>query len=418
MRLATLLRSGPAAWAAIVLIPLLFWFGVQNTDSTIAYWESATTQSLIVLGFVSSACGGCAAWESSRIHSAGTEGWAPARSQLQIAGLHLAPVAALGLVGLLASFAAYAPIALDAPGFPSLSVLATAYAVVVAHIALGWLVGPLLPRLLGAAAMFIFGYLWGFWPAALGDVPWLRHLNGQGIVECCGLDQTASVRSMAATVVFSAGLVAAAVLATVFGIRQPRSRVYVFSAVVLGTAGAVLLAVPLEFQGAQARDQNLLKCTGKDPQVCLWPEQYDEQDAIVRWAQDADQRVRAVGVAPAPRIEFGEADPSEASVRAVTATSGLPSEPPACAMKPRAVYPGDVAHSVIYAWLSLTAGEPKDELLLHWDPDAVRLAESVLALTAPQQRAWFERNMRSVLDCSVKPDLAPSSFQGVRDGRP
>ncbi|MEV3989828.1 hypothetical protein AB0J57_13080 [Streptomyces sp. NPDC049837] len=415
MRLATLLRSGPAAWAAIVLIPLLFWFGMQNTHSTIAYWESATTQSLIVLGFISSACGGCAAWESSRIFRAGIDSWAPARNPLLIAGMHLAPVAGLGLFGLLASFTAYAPIALDAPGLPSLSVLATAYAVVVGHIALGWLLGPLLPRLLGAAAMIIFGYVWGFWPAALGEAPWLRHLNGQGIVECCGLDQTASVRSMAATVVFSAGLVAAAVLATVLRARQRKATLGAFSAVALGTAGSVLLAVPLGFQGAQARDPSLLKCTGKAPQVCVWPEQYDKQDSIVRWAQDADQRVRAVGVTPASRLEFGEADPSETSVRAVTATSGLPSEPPACAMKPGAVYPGDAAHSAIYAWVSLTAGEPKDELLQHWDPDAVRLAENVRDLTLPQQRAWFERNMRSILDCSVKPDLAPSSFQGVKE---
>lgn len=38
MRLKTLLRSGPAAWAALLLIPGLLFFSSGNTDSTIAYW--------------------------------------------------------------------------------------------------------------------------------------------------------------------------------------------------------------------------------------------------------------------------------------------------------------------------------------------------------------------------------------------
>ncbi|WP_250301037.1 hypothetical protein OG709_16055 [Streptomyces sp. NBC_01267] len=416
MRITTLLRSGPAAWIALVLVPVLFWFGAQNTDSVIAYWESATTQSLIVLGFVSAACGACAAWEAARIHRAGVDGWAPARNPLQVAWMHLAPVAALGLLGLLASLAAISTSAVGAPGFPSLGVLVTAYAVVVSHIALGWLIGPLMPRMLGAASMLIFGYLWGFWPAALGEVPWLRHLNGQGIVECCGLDQTASVRSMAATITFSAGLLAAALLATAFGTKQRRHRIYVISAVVLGTAGAVGLAVPLEFQGTQARNQNLLKCAGTQPVVCVWPEQYDRRKEITRWAKDAGQRVHSVGVSTAARIEFGQPQPSEASIRATVATSVLPTAPPACAMRPRAEYPGDAAHTAIYAWLALTGGETKADLVQHWVSDAVDLAEEVRKLRPAQQHAWYERNMRSVLDCAVDPDLNPASFRGPLAG--
>ncbi|MFF0450082.1 hypothetical protein ACFYT4_27455 [Streptomyces sp. NPDC004609] len=171
MRLGTLLRSGPAVWVGLVVIPTPFWFGMQNTESVIWYWESATAQSLIVLGFVSAGCGACAAWESARLHRASVEDWAPARSRLRIAGLHLAPVAVLGLLGVLASLAAFSSAAMGAPGFPTLTILLTAYVVVAAHIALGWLVGPLMPRVLSAAAMLVFGYLWGFWPAAIGELP-------------------------------------------------------------------------------------------------------------------------------------------------------------------------------------------------------------------------------------------------------
>ncbi|WP_223775454.1 hypothetical protein [Streptomyces sp. 135] len=415
MRLGTLLRSGPAAWVALVLLPVLFWFGANNTDSVIEYWESATAQSLIVLGFVSAGCGACAAWESARVHRAEIDGWAPARSRFRIAWLHLAPVMVLGLLGVLASLVAYSSIALGAPGFPSLGILFMAYAVVVSHIALGWLVGSRMPRVLGVAVMLIFGYLWGFWPAALGELPWLRHLNGQGLVECCSIDQTASVRSMAATIVFSAGLAAAALIATALGTRRRRHQAYAVIAGALGIAGAVLLAMPLKFEGVQARDPGLRKCEGERVQVCVWPEQYDRQGDMVRWAQGAERRLSRVGVVLTSPVEFGEPRPSESTVRAVTATSVLPDAPPDCATKRGAEYPGDAAHSVIYAWLSLTAGEPESELVTYWQPEAVALAGQVRKLSPAQQHAWYERNMRSVLDCSVKTDLSPASFRHSGD---
>ncbi|MFF0450081.1 hypothetical protein ACFYT4_27450 [Streptomyces sp. NPDC004609] len=223
---------------------------------------------------------------------------------------------------------------------------------------------------------------------------------------------------MAATVVFSVGLIAAAVISTALGRRRPKHTLYVASAAVLGALGSLALAVPLEFQGAQARNPELLKCKGDRVQVCVWPEQYDRQGEIVRWAQDAEQRLRKMGITPASHVEFGEPRPSESAVRATTATSALPMGPPACAMKPYATYPGDTAHTAVYAWLSLIAGEPKEELAQHWEPQAVALADQVRQLPATQQRAWYERNMRSVLDCSVKPDLRPASFRQVGEKQP
>ncbi|WP_442812359.1 DUF7224 domain-containing protein [Streptomyces sp. NBC_01210] len=118
-----------------------------------------------------------------------------------------------------------------------------------------------------------------------------------------------------------------------------------------------------------------------------WPEQYDRQDDIVRWAQDTENRLSKVGVTPAAHVEFGEPHPSESVVRATTATSVLPTAPPDCATKPGAEYPGEAAHSAIYAWLSLTSGEPKNELVQHWQPEAVALADQVRQLLADQQHA-------------------------------
>jgi hypothetical protein len=86
-------------------------------------------------------------------------------------------------------------------------------------------------------------------------------------------------------------------------------------------------------------------------------------------------------------------------------------------MQPQADYPGDAAQTAIYAWLALTGGEPKADLVQHWVSGAVTLAEHVRMLSSAQQHAWFERNMRSVLDCAVKPDLDPASFRILPSGQ-
>ncbi|MER7108386.1 DUF7224 domain-containing protein [Streptomyces sp. NPDC000229] len=413
MRVVTMLRTSPALWLATVLIPVLVWIGTQNTDSVIASWTSVSAQSTFVLGFVNAACGAAAAWEAARLRQGNVLALAPARSPLAIALTHLLPVAVLGLAGIIASLAVHAVAVPPSQGYPSLGILGTAYVVVLSHMALGWLVGSRMPRILGAACMLLFGYVWGFWPAALGSMAWLRHLNGQGFIECCGLDAAPSTRSMAATVTLAVGLIAAAVLTATF--RQ-RSRRVLAS---LGTFGIALvvsltLAIPLDFDGDEPRDTALRKCTGTAPAVCLWPEQSSRQEEIARWARQATQRLKTVNVTPASQIEFGEVRPSESSVLSNVATSPLPSEPPACALSPGAKYPGSEAATVIYAWLALTGGVPEADLRSRWSPQAVALAQQVKQLPPDTQHLWYERNMRAVRDCSVKPALAPSSYAAPR----
>lgn len=406
MLLPTLLRSGPAAWAALILIPALWWFSLQNTDSTIASWDSVTAQSTIVLGFISAACGACAAWEASRIQTARVLDWAPTRSRLRIATEHLAPTSALGLTALAATLAVYAPPALGGPGLPNPAILATAYLVVLGHIAAGYLLGLKAPRLLAAAVMLIGGYLWGFWPAALGETPWLRHLNGQGIGECCSLDQEPSLRSLGATAVFSLGPVAAALV--VLLLKEGRRRTASAWALFLVCAlTAVMSAVPLGFDGTRPRDASALQCTGDTPQVCLWPEQQPRRDVFVREATDAARRLQAAGLQPPARIEFGMVKPGPSDIRAVTAAGLLPTEPPACSQEPGAQYPGDAAFAPLYVWLALTAGSSPDFLAGRWPQEATSLAQQVRTLPIPAQKAWYGHNLRALHDCRVQPELDP-----------
>ncbi|WP_331734950.1 hypothetical protein OG379_39735 (plasmid) [Streptomyces sp. NBC_01166] len=409
MRISTLLRSGPAVWAALVLVPVLVWFSAQNTDSTIAYWPSISSQTTIVVGFISAACGAGAAWEAARLKQGGITVLAPARGLFSVAVLHLGPVAVLGLIAMIAPFAVIVTSVASTPGFPNPAILAVSYSVVVAHIALGWFVGARLPKLLGAAAMLIFGYLWGFWPAALGGLPWLRHLNGQGVTECCGLDQEPSIRSLAATLTFSLAIVTAVVLSSALRHRLWRPLLSL-TGFTVATAVALTLAVPLEFHGTQARDTELRTCTGQTPQICLWPEQNARRADISRWAEETTAQLATVGVTPARQIEFGAPQPDKANVASNIATSPLPNEAPACALRQGAVYPGDEAMIAIYAWLSLTGGVPKSDLAQRWPLEAITLAEQIRALPAQAQHAWYERNMRSVHDCAVLPNLAPASY--------
>ncbi|WP_299541732.1 hypothetical protein [uncultured Streptomyces sp.] len=409
MRLATLLRSGPAAWTALVLVPVLAWFSSRNTASTIAYWPSISSQTTIVVGFISAACGAGAAWESARLKQGGITALAPARGTRSLALLHLGPVAVLGLVAMTAPFVVILTSVSSPSGLPNPAILAVSYSVVLAHIALGWFVGARMPRLLGTATMLIFGYLWGFWPAAIGALPWLRHLNGQGVTECCGLDQEPSVRSLAATLTFSLAIVTAVVLTSALRNRR-RRRLISLAAFAAATAVALTLAVPLEFQGTQARDTTLRTCAGQTPQICLWPEQNTRRTDITHWAEETTARLATVGVTPARRVEFGTPRPDKADVASNIATSPLPNEVPACALRQGAAYPGGEATIALYAWLALTGGVPKSDLAQRWPIEAITLAEHIRTLPAQAQHAWYERNMRSVHDCAVLPDLDPASY--------
>ncbi|MFF8959746.1 hypothetical protein [Streptomyces sp. NPDC014894] len=408
MRLATLLRSGSAVWAAVPLLGGLLFFSTGNTGGTIEYWESVTARSTGLLGVVSAVCGAGAAWEAARLKQGAVSTWAPSRGPLRIAAEQLAPVALLGLAGVLTSLAVFSDTALlDIPGRPNTTVLAVAYAVVLSHIALGHLLGGVLPRLLSPALMLVLGYFWGFWPAATAEPAWLRHLNGQGIGDCCRLDQVPAPRSLGATALFSATVITAALI--LIATREGKVRLVLPVAVaVAGVAAAIAVASPLGPDGEQGRDRSLLRCGGSAPQVCLWPEQYEHEDDFVRWSKEAGDKLRKAGLTPVERVEFSRRVPDRETVLIVTATSLLPSGPPACALEPGATYPGSEATSALDAWLAQVAGvEPAAS---SGSDEAVRLAQKVRAMPTEAQKAWFQHNLRSVRDCSQKPELSPSSY--------
>ncbi|WP_411121926.1 hypothetical protein [Streptomyces sp. x-19] len=338
--------------------------------------------------------------------------WAPVRFPVRIACAQLLPTAVLGVVALAVALLASGTEALGGYGFPNVLLLTMAVVVVLGHIAVGYIVGRRMPRLLGAAVMLGIGYFWGFWPASLATPAWLRHLNGQGVSLGASLDQVPSARSAAATLTLYAGIIAA--VALLLTLRRGQRRT-VISCVLVGAAlaGSLALAVPLGFTTTQARDRALYQCNGSRPVVCTWPEQRPHQEQFAHLWQQAQERLHMVGVSVPERYSPGTIAPQRTINLEEIATSVLPEQLPRCAQDHP--YPGANAASAIHPWLAMAAGLKPSELLDHWAEEDVARAEQVRKLSHPQQHAWYERNMRSVRDCSVKPELAPSAFGATSD---
>ncbi|MFF4950894.1 hypothetical protein [Streptomyces chattanoogensis] len=407
MRLSTQIRTSPALWAAIALLPCLVWYGA-NYSMEGDTWQAITARSGLVLGFINAVCGACAAWEGARLKSGGISLWAPARSPLRIAGFHLAPVALLGLAGILVSLVSFSHAGLSTPGRPDLLLLATDFVIVLAHIGVGYTVGSRVSRYLGAPIMLVVGYVWGFFPAAV-EPAWIRHVNGQGTNDCCTVSQQVSLRSIAASAVFALALVALAALLLV--LRRHRARVVaVVTVLVIGIGASATLALPLGFVGAEPRDKALLKCTGSRPEVCLWPEQQEYAANLSRWASQAADRLEAVGVLMPARVGFESVNPSREEALEVAATSMLPTDVPECATKPNSDYPGLDAEAPLRTWLALTVGVAPSAFSGRMPEEAVALAEQVRKTPVSAQKDWFAHNLRALKNCSVQPLLkAPAA---------
>ncbi|MCZ1021174.1 hypothetical protein [Streptomyces noursei] len=407
MHLTTVLRSGPILWAALILLPGLVWLNSDEHPGKDAYWEAATSNSLLLLGFTAAVCGACAAWEGSRLAVADVGGWAPVRSPIRIAYHQLLPTALLGVLALVVTLLASGTEALGGYGYPNVLLLVMATVVVLGHIAAGYAVGLRMPRLLGAAVMLGIGYFWGFWPASLAEPTWLRHLNGQGVSLGASLDQIPSVRSAAATLTLYAGIVTT--IALLLTLRRGKQRTVVSSlTAALALAGSLTLAVPLGFTTTQPRDRALYQCNGSRPQLCTWPEQRPYQEQFAHLWQQAQERLYPLGIFVRERYSPGTITPQRVTNLEEIATSPLPEQPPQCAQDHP--YPGADATSAIRPWLAMAAGLKPSDLLDHWAKDDVTRAEEVRKLPLPQQRAWYERNMQAVRDCSVQPELTPAAF--------
>ncbi|MFV2118344.1 hypothetical protein ACE14D_07815 [Streptomyces sp. Act-28] len=291
------------------------------------------------------------------------------------------------------------------PGGTSIGMIGMELLVVVAHTGMGYAAGLTLPRLLAMPVALLGSGLWMAYPATL-DTFWVRQLNGRNLIQCCALDQTVDSRAVVTPVLVAIGLIAAVLI--FMQVRRAAGRILASIVIALTMTAGTLMAMPLGYQSAVARDTSALSCDDGKPVVCLWPEQLEEGKNIRLWASEAAQQLTAAGVIVAPRITMLSSRPGRDETIAVVAISAIPLQPPRCAET--GPWPGNVAQGPLMAWLMLTAGTDEGFVQGSYTVEDNRTARQVRKLPTPDQRRWFNHNAATLKNCIQQPDLDPAGF--------
>ncbi|GGU41765.1 hypothetical protein GCM10010211_01040 [Streptomyces albospinus] len=414
----TVVRSSSATWLAPLLAAFVALLLSDDLTAgvTHGYWPSALGQANFALHFVAPACATAGAWEGSRVTRGNVAHWAPTRSGLGIALPLLVPVFVLGAFGM--AVAAALTISTGQPdiGTPPLGMVLVWLVVLAAHSFAGFLLGKRLPVVVAAPLALLLSFVLTAYPAAMEPL-WLRHMVTGGMSACCSLAQTPDWRAAASALVLAVGVIAAAVVVLTVLSRRART-VLVGIALVGGLAGSGWLAYGLPADPVNARPADQLQCAGDNPRVCLWPELSGQADMIREHAADARNRLQQAGLTVPAELTMEKQStqgslfigawpkPTPSQVRAGVGTALLPSEPPACATS--GPFPGADAYAPTAAWLALTAGaDPQDVASRYGEPEST-VATHVRQLPRNQQLAWFERNSKSLHNCTTHPAPAPS----------
>ncbi|MEU6977779.1 hypothetical protein [Streptomyces sp. NPDC046371] len=415
MRLRTVVRSS----SATVLLPFLVGFVLLALGDDLTswvtprYWTSVTGSASFALPFIAAACAGSAAWEGARLAKGRVFDQAPVRSPLAITLTLLLPVVATGLLALLAAVT-IAAIAADVPfGLPHPGILAAAAAVLLANTLVGSVIGRTMPGVLAAPLALIGAFFANAYPASWNAF-WLRHLVGGGLNNCCSIDTTVDGKALLGTVVFTAGVSAAALVLVRF-----RGRAVPLSVAAACIAGSLALSwLSLRDLGPEpvkARAVSELVCedTGRF-RICLWPEVGDPS-RVRQDTRTAAERLEHAGV-PVPRTLTMAARPERGAAKLGISpapqregipsgiASGLLPQPPACAIE-GGPYPAGDAAVAMEAWLQVTAGAPANAVEARIDPQTAGSLKQLLHLPPEKQLAWYEHNRQAMSACGTKPQL-------------
>ncbi|MDH2391549.1 hypothetical protein QCN29_22765 [Streptomyces sp. HNM0663] len=413
-----LLRTAIRSSAATILLPFLmgFVFVALGDDLsawvTFHYWPSATGSSTFALPFVAAACAAAAAWEGARLHRGRVFDQAPARSQLAITAPVLAPVAVMGLLGMLAALLMSATAADVGLGIPQFGIVLVVVGVLAANTLVGYIVGRVLPGVLAAPLALIGSFFVNAYPSSW-SIYWLRHLVGGGLDSCCSVDTTVDSRAL-----LSAGVFTTAVcLAVVILIQRRGSATALVAAVVVSVGGfgaGAYIARDLSAEPLQARSPEVLICEGTQPRICLWPEVADRA-MVQRETRETVKRLERAGL-QAPQTLTMAARPETGAVKLGIPTdpragdipggvaSGLLPEPPACALEGEP-YPAGEAGAPVAAWLYATAGAPADSVAGRFGQQEAALAQKVMKQPRDVQLDWYQRNMSAMRHCGKQPQL-------------
>jgi hypothetical protein len=406
VRITTLLRVSAAPRAALLLFPWLIFYSDSVADwIVVGYWESVTAQSGFLVGFIAPACAACAAWEGARLRASLVLDGTPVRSSLTIAVWSLAPVFVLGASAVALALMLQARLAWGYPGIPSVDLLLLQLLVIASHIAVGHVLGRILPMVAALPTALIGSFLWLAYPASLTTF-WVRQLNGQNLTECCALNQVAHGRALLAPTLVAAGVLAGFLVLHLA--RHTWTRLLAAVPLCLALVAGAQIAAPLGYAAAKDRDRDELICSGDTPVVCLWPEQRAEAVMIHTWGSDAGRRLAEAGVMLENAVTFATVKPTEDEVRFLVAGSAMTDVYPACAE--RVPWQGGDALAPLMGWLALTAGVDPAGLLGGMSAEEEELAGAVRELPQAAQTEWFRTNLAALRQCDTPPPLDPAYF--------
>ena len=183
MRLATLIRTSPAVWAAPVSIglPLLYYLGGPGRPPADNYGYAPTITSyplMYTYPFAYAVASALGVWVSGTLRQARVWEMNHTRSRYRIAAHSLAPVVGLAWLTLVIPPALALARAGVPPTWDSVSPLVVGMIVSVAHAVIGFAVGLRVSRIVAAPVMAV-----GTWIAVAFtvtvDAPWVRHVSGQ-----------------------------------------------------------------------------------------------------------------------------------------------------------------------------------------------------------------------------------------------
>ncbi len=271
-------RTSPAFWGGILLLIVMLWASGQGPNAFLVerYWPALLTAGGSSAPLTLPLAAVIAALQRHR-HSKRAASIVGPRKRVATAALSMAPVLAGLLVGyLLVILLSLLASGLPATGAPSALIVPLSFAgLALGAVAVGFVLGNLLPPVIAAPLAGVLLYAWYSMPLGGSVLAW-RNVTGAGLTQCC-LWVDVVPHPQAQLIAIASGASITGITLMLFALRPGVLRSVSTAAAALSIAAilvAVAPSVPELGQTSQVgRDLTQLQCEGTTPQVCLWPEQ-------------------------------------------------------------------------------------------------------------------------------------------------
>ena len=271
-------RSSPAFWGGISLLIVMLWTSGQGPNVFLVerYWPALLTAGGSSAPFALPVAAMIAALQGHR-HGRRSAAHAGPRKRVATAALSMAPVLATLLVGyLLVVLLSLLVSGLPAAGSPNALIVPLSCAgLAVAAVAIGVVLGNMMPRVVAVPLAGVLLYAW-YWVPLDGTVPAWRNVAGAGLTQSyLWIDVVPNPQAQLIAITSGAAITGISLL--LLALRPGQLRLVSAAAAALSVVAVLLVVAPSVpahgHAGQVGRDLADLQCAGTAPRVCLWPEQ-------------------------------------------------------------------------------------------------------------------------------------------------